>query len=174
MNRKLWVDKRFNFEFPSSEYESLIETLSAAPQRLTALLGGLSHEVLIRKPEGSWSLQENAGHLMSLEALFVGRLDDYEAGATGLRAADMSNQATDTAQHNGSNISDILEGFATVRGDYIQRLRGHPAAWFATVAHHPRLDQPMRVVDQLKFQAAHDAHHFQRIEDLLAGSQPSG
>ena len=47
--------------------------------------------------------------------------------------------------------------------------RRHAAVPFALggAQVHPRLKKPMRVVDQLEFQVAHDAHHFERIEELL-------
>lgn len=162
------MDKRFEFVLPTDEARRLLDELAAAPDRLAGLLDGLDRTTLVRRYGGRWSLQENAGHLMALEPLFVGRLDDFEAGAPVLRAADMSNQATEAADFNQGAIGDILEGFARVRGEYVGRLRAKGAVWFSTVARHPRLNQPMRVVDQLEFQIAHDQHHFGRIDEILA------
>ena len=168
--RGLWVDKKFEFGFPVEDYAELLETLAAAPGRLEALLDGISPEELVRSEGRGWSIQENAGHLISLEALFTGRLDDYDAGKDKLRSADMSNRETGGSNYNNADTSGIVTVFRAVRGQYIDRLRSKPAALFATVAWHPRLDKPMRVVDQLYFQVAHDAHHFTRIEQLKAGS----
>ena len=160
------MEKKFNFEFPVADYKGLLDKLASTPDRLEGLLEGLVAEDLVAAPRQGWSIQENAGHLLSLEELFIGRLDDYDSGARELRAADMTNQKTDEARHNGGDIAAILNGFRTVREDYVARLRSMPPAYFATVAWHPRLEKPMRVVDQLQFQLAHDEHHLERIEEL--------
>ena len=167
MPRKLWVDKTFAFELPVNAYEEFLRTLAAAPDRVAGFVEGLDDAFLKNRPEGRWSIQENVGHLMTLEGLFVGRLDDYDAGSAELRAADMTNAATDRASHNDASIGELVEGFRRVRGDYLSRLIDKPQEYFSKVAWHPRLEKPMRVVDQLEFHVAHDAHHLERIEELL-------
>jgi uncharacterized damage-inducible protein DinB len=168
-DRELWVDRKFEFGFPVEDHVDLLETLATAPGRLEELLDGVSPEELVRSEGRGWSIQENAGHLIKVEGLFVGRLDDYEAGKDELRAADMSNRKTAQADYNSANISGIIAEFRAVRGRYVDRLRMKPAAFFGAVALHPRLEKPMRVVDQLYFQVAHDAHHFARIQALNSG-----
>ena len=79
----------------------------------------------------------------------------------------MTNLATERANHNERDLAELLTEFATARSQYLTRLQDQPPEFFARVAWHPRLKKPMRVVDQLKFQAEHDAHHFERIEELL-------
>jgi hypothetical protein len=45
-------------------------------------------------------------------------------------------------------------------------------ALFAHTMLHPRLKQPMRLVDHLYFAAEHDDHHLARIWELInAGSE---
>jgi uncharacterized damage-inducible protein DinB len=168
-DRELWVDKKFEFGFPVEDHADLLETLASAPGRLEKLLDGISAEGLVRSEGRGWSIQENAGHLINVEELFVGRLDDYEAGKEELRAADMSNRKTGQADYNRADISWITAEFRAVRGRYIDRLQTKSAAFFGVVARHPRLEQPMRVVDQLYFQVAHDAHHFTRIQEIKSG-----
>jgi hypothetical protein len=46
------------------------------------------------------------------------------------------------------------------------RLDELTAADFARVAHHPRLNAPMRLVDHVYFICEHDDHHFARIWEL--------
>jgi len=171
-DRGLWVDRKFEFGFSVEDYVELLKTLATAPERLEELLDGISPEELVRSEQG-WSIQENAGHLIKVEELFVGRLDDYEAGKDELRAADMSNRKTGQADYNNAGISGIIAEFRAVRGRYIDRLQTKPAAFFGATAWHPRLEKPMRVVDQLYFQIAHDAHHFTRIEELKSGDRPA-
>ena len=116
-------------------------------------------------------MQENAGHLLDLETLFSTRLDEYLAGAANLHAADMSNRKTYEAEHNCLTLESILTSFRESRTALVQRLEELPSDTFARVAHHPRLDVPMRLVDMLFFQAEHDDYHLARISELIKAVQ---
>ena len=111
-------------------------------------------------------MQENAGHLLDLETLFSTRLNEYLAGAANLHAADMSNRKTYEAEHNRLNLEDVLMSFRRERTALVQRLEDLPSDTFARVAHHPRLNVPMRLVDMLFFQAEHDDYHLARISEI--------
>jgi hypothetical protein len=50
-----------------------------------------------REPLGPLSIQEQAGHLLDLESLGMGCLDDHEKGRKTLSAADMENRKTHEA-----------------------------------------------------------------------------
>jgi hypothetical protein len=123
---------------------------------------------ILRKRDGErWSIQENAGHLLDLESLFRQRLDEYLAGAQVLHAADMSNRKTYDADHNQASIQTILMDFRLQRNQLATRLDNLPRETFAAVAHHPRLNVPMRLVDMLFFQSEHDDFHLARISELI-------
>jgi hypothetical protein len=162
-----WFERTFRFDFPAALYPELIERLRGTPARLEDRLRPLPPAVLTRRDADTWSIQENAGHLLDLEALFLGRLDDFEAGAATLRAADLSNRRTHEAGHNGHPLAEILAAFRSRRAGLVARLEGWDAAAFARGARHPRLDVPMRVVDQMFFQAEHDDYHLARITQLI-------
>lgn len=66
--------------------------LRGTPARLEEMLRRVSREELIRKPDGKWSEQENAGHLLDLEPLWLARVDDYIAGHGELTVADITNR----------------------------------------------------------------------------------
>ena len=112
-------------------------------------------------------MQENAGHLLDLESLVRQRLDEYLAGAETLHAADMSNRRTYEADHNQVSIESILTEFRRQRTELINRLDQLPPESFAVVAHHPRLNVPMRLVDMIFFQAEHDDYHLARISEII-------
>ena len=69
MPRELWVKKTFEFDFPVEEYVGLLATLAAAPATLAGLLEGVAEVDLVRREGDSWSIQENVGHLGTLEEL---------------------------------------------------------------------------------------------------------
>lgn len=162
-----WTDRRFDFGFPAGIYPEMIERIRGTPARLEDRLKGLPAEVLIRREGERWSIQENAGHLLDLESLVSQRLDEYEAGAETLHAADMSNRKTYEAKHNEVQISLILGFFREQRLRIVDRLEAFDKAIFARSALHPRLGVPMRLVDMIYFQAEHDDYHLARISELI-------
>jgi uncharacterized damage-inducible protein DinB len=161
-----WFDRRFELGLGAGAAPELLDRLGRAPARLAKAVSGLPVDVLTRRPEGKWSIQENAGHLFDLEALWDQRLDDYDAGATELHAADLENRRTHEAAHNDRPISDILADFAAVRGRIVDRLARMSPAELGRTALHPRLRQPMSVVDLCFFVAEHDDHHLRTIDEL--------
>jgi uncharacterized damage-inducible protein DinB len=167
MARIRWTDRKFDFNFPVELYPELIERLRETPARAENRVKGLPIEVLTRRDGEQWSIQENIGHLLDLEELFSGRLDDFDHGLPALRAADMTNQKTHRAHHNESAIQEILAAFRRQRGKAIGRLEYCDPGYFARTAQHPRLNKPMRVADMIYFQAEHDDYHMARISELI-------
>ena len=163
-----WFDRKFELGLATDLASELLERLRSTPQRLADTVRGLPPEFLTRKPEGKWSIQENVGHLLDLESLWDQRLDDYDAGAQQLHPADLENRKTHEANHNNRPISDILLEFTSVRGRIVDRLARMSPAELARTGLHPRLQQPMSVVDLCFFVAEHDDHHLQTIEELKA------
>jgi uncharacterized damage-inducible protein DinB len=164
-----WFDRKFALGLGADSVPELLGRLRDAPHRLAATVGGLPREVLTRRSEGKWSIQENAGHLADLEPLWEQRLNDYDAGAAELHPADLENRKTHEAGHNDRAISDILAEFRDVRGRIVDRLAGMTSAELARTALHPRLRQPMSVADLCFFVAEHDDHHLRTIEELKSG-----
>lgn len=161
-----WFERKFTFAFPVEVYPNLLVRLRGTPARLEELTRGLSREQLVRKPEGKWSIQENAGHLLDLEPLWLARVGDFLAGAETLTAADLTNRATHEARHNDRPLVEILAALEAARRTLVERLDALTGADFAGVALHPRLKTPMRLVDHLYFIAEHDDHHLARIWEL--------
>ena len=168
-----WFDRKFELGLGADTAPELLERLRLAPERLAEAVRELPPEVLTRKPEGKWSIQENAGHLFDLESLWDLRLDDYDAGATDLHPADLENRKTHAAAHNDRAISDILADFRNARARIVERLARMTPAEFARTALHPRLRQPMSVTDLCFFVAEHDDHHLRTIEEMKIGSPTS-
>jgi uncharacterized damage-inducible protein DinB len=161
-----WFDRKFELGLRAEAAPELLERLRRTPERLAGAVHGLPPEVLTRQPGGKWSIQENAGHLLDLEPLWDERLDDYDSGATELHPADLENRKTHQAAHNDRPISDILAGFSAARRRIIERLARMSPAELARTALHPRLRQPMSVVDLCFFVAEHDDHHLRTIDEL--------
>ena len=164
-----WFDRTFELGLGADLAPELLERLRRTPERLAEAVRGLPPEVLTRRHDGKWSIQENAGHLFDLEALWDQRLDDYNVGAAQLHPADLENRKTHEASHNSRPISDILADFSATRGAIVERLARLSPAELARTALHPRLQQPMSVVDLCFFVAEHDDHHLRTIDEVRAG-----
>jgi uncharacterized damage-inducible protein DinB len=143
-----------------------LQFLRETPLRLEAAVIALPSEALVRRDGDSWSIQENAGHFLTVESLFLGRLGDYENNAPILRPARFENNPTDEADFNHKDIQWILEQFRKQRQCYINRLDEKQPEDFEKAILHPRLNRPMRLCDMLFFHVEHDRHHLARIAEL--------
>lgn len=163
-----WTQRTFRFDFPVEIYPDVIERIRGVPPRIAAKVRASSPGVLMRRErEGTWSIQENIGHLLDLEPLGFSRLDEYLSGAERLSPADMTNKATHEARHNDREIDELLAELTEERSRFVARMDSLSPADFALTAIHPRLKVPMRMVDWLWFVAAHDDYHLARMTELL-------
>jgi uncharacterized damage-inducible protein DinB len=165
-----WFDRTFELGLSADAAAAIIDRLHRTPERLAEAVRDLPPEILTRQRDGKWSIQENAGHLFDLESLWDRRLDDYEAGVPELHPADLENRKTHEAAHNDRPISEILADYAVTRGRVVNRLAQMTPAQLARTALHPRLQQPMSIVDLCFFVAEHDDHHLRTIDELKKGT----
>jgi hypothetical protein len=156
---KRWFDRTFEPGLPAREAPGLLDRLRAAPDRAARLLEQTPDAIRIFKPDGRWSVQEHAGHLGDLEDLWASRLDDFDQGRQVLHPADLQNRRTHDARHNDRDVGALIAAFRTARTALVGRLASWSPAELSRVSRHPRLDQPMSVVDFCFFVAEHDDHH---------------
>ena len=165
----LWINRQFDFILPVEMYPNILERLRGTPARLEEKLAGLTHELLTRKPDDKWSIQEQAGHLGDVEELWHGRIDDYLNGLKELRPADITNRVTSYKNHNADSIENLLRCFRASREKLVARLEEFGIEGAARSALHPRLNKPMRVIDLAHFIAEHDDHHLRSMNQLIQG-----
>jgi uncharacterized damage-inducible protein DinB len=163
----IWFERKFDFTFPVELHPNLCARLRGTPARLEEVLRGASRDSLVKKIQEKWSAQEHAGHLLDLEPLWLARADDYLAGGSELTAADLQNRKTHEANHNARPLDEILKAFRSARAQLVERVETLDATLLARAKLHPRLKQPMRLVDHLYFVAEHDDHHLASIWELL-------
>ena len=167
MKATAWFERKFEFNVQAELYPNLCVRLRGTPARLEEMLGNVSRETLVAKPEGKWSAQEHAGHLLDLEPLWMARLGDFLVGGETLTIADLTNRKTDEANHNARPLAEILTAFRMARIDLVGRAEQFPEHLLVRTILHPRLRQPMRLVDHLHFVAEHDDHHLAEISNLI-------
>ncbi len=164
----IWFGRKFEFSFSLDLLPNLRARLRGTPARLEETLRGRTREILIAKPQGKWSVQEHAGHLLDLETLWLARLEDYVAARGELTPADLTNRKTDEANYNVRPLEPLLAEFRAARAELLKRVDELDPLLFARTLSHPRLKSPMRLGDHLYFVAEHDDHHLARIWELMA------
>jgi DinB superfamily len=171
--QRAWTERTFESGLEPDRFPAILERFRATTPRLEDLLMWLDQDALRWHPEPSvpggrrpWSIQQHIGHLLDLEALGEMRLRAYLDGAGELPAADMTNRRTDEADHEGRNVHDVVHDFEVARRRLIAVVERMGADDLRRTAFHPRLKQPMTVVDWVLFMCEHDDHHFARIAGL--------
>ncbi len=162
-----WFERKFSFDLPLWMKANLVERLRGTPARVEERMQGLSARQLVKQRNGKWSIQEEVGHLLDLEPLWLGRVEDILGGAEEMRVADLENKKTHRANHNTRPLIFLLSELRNHRHALIQRIEGLPEEAFGLTSLHPRLKQPMRMIDLLFFTAEHDDHHLAVITRLL-------
>ncbi len=162
-----WADRKFEFNFPVSLFPAIVSRIAGTPARLDEIASTLTNEQLTQKKGDEWSVQEHIGHLVDLEELHHKRFEEYLNNAEELSPADMTNKKTYQANHNSEDIKNILRSFRSVRKDFVGELDVLDSETVSRTAMHPRLKQPMRLIDNIYFAAEHDDHHIAIIRSMI-------
>jgi len=168
MKRTKWVDRKFNLGIPEGWLPNVIARLSGITIRLKDLTSNLSEKALSLQLNERWSIKEHIGHLSDLEDLHIGRVTDFVNRKQILRAADMSNKHTYSANHNEKPISKLINEFDSKRNFLVSTLKNLDDETQYLNSMHPRLKVPMKLVDMAFFTAEHDEHHITSINEILA------
>jgi uncharacterized damage-inducible protein DinB len=167
MEQTKWFDRKFDFNFTQNIFPSIMERLRGTPSRLEEKTRTIPIELLTVKINKNWSIKENIGHLIDLEPLWMGRLDDILNKENYLRATDLNNTKTDQANHNARDLDDVLVDFKKIRTNTVSKLERLTVDQIYQMALHPRLKTPMRTMDLFLFVAEHDDHHLIKINEIL-------
>lgn len=166
MKQTKWFERKFDFSTSQHIFPSLIERLAGTPARLEEKLKSVSPGILENKPNGTWSIKENIGHLSDLEPLWQGRLEDIRNNRKEMRPTDLANKKTDEANHNSKSHEILLLEFREIRTQTLLFLQDIDEELIVKSALHPRLKTPMRTIDLFLFVAEHDDHHLARITEI--------
>ena len=62
MTKWLWIDRKFNFDFPPSTLLDILERLRGTPARIEEMVRGLDSDTLTYHDGQGWSIQEYEAH----------------------------------------------------------------------------------------------------------------
>lgn len=161
-----WFQRSFHFDFPVGIFPSIFSRLEGSLFRLSAILQNADDDYSSYNKDG-WSVKEHLGHLFDLEDLWWKRLNDFVENKALLTAADLNNTKTKEAGHNEKTLEQLMQLFIAERQKILETIYSFDAAMLSRTSVHPRLQQPMRLIDAVYFVAEHDDHHIAAISNLL-------
>jgi uncharacterized damage-inducible protein DinB len=161
-----WFERKFNFDFPPGLFPVIFSRLEGSIFRLYTILLNADEERSSYNPEG-WSIKQHAGHLYDLEELWWKRLEDFRQNKSVLSPADLTNAKTNEAGHNEKSLDQLLRQFTAERQKMLEAIYDFDEEMVVRTSVHPRLNQPMRVIDALYFVAEHDDHHIAVLSSLM-------
>lgn len=167
MSTSKWFERKFDFSFDVDENTNIYQRLQQAPAVLETVLLNISEEKLTHKPDGNWSIKEHTGHLSVLEPLWRARIQDIIEKKPTLTPTDLNNSATDEAGFNQFDIKTLLQRFSEERRQTLSLLESINIKDHTHTSLHPRMQQPMRMIDILYFTAEHDDHHITVIREIV-------
>lgn len=167
MERTLWVDRKFTFDYPDGWYYNVLERLYGTVARIKDMTEGVPEGILEARPNDKWSIKEHIGHLADLEDLHTGRIADFLEGKDVLRAADMSNTQTKKAQHILKPLDALIKEFEEKRNRLLNHFEDMADDILIKKSLHPRLQVMMRPIDLALFCAEHDDHHLTTMRMII-------
>ncbi len=167
MKQIKWFERKFDFSKEQNIFPSIIERLKGTPILLDYKVSTISDLDLKVKFQNSWSIQDNIGHLIDLEPIWLGRLQDILRGDEMMRHIDLENTKTNLANHNSRSIQDLLNDLSNIRGVLVSNLEKLTTEEVFKSSLHPRLNTPMSIMDLFLFVAEHDDHHLARINEII-------
>jgi uncharacterized damage-inducible protein DinB len=167
MSTSKWFERKFDFNLPDDDLNTIISRLEQLPSILQQLVKDIPNNKLSYQPGGKWSIKEQVGHLCVLEQLWQDRIIDFKTGKKQLTPADLDNKATREGKFNNWKMPDLVKRFSTERQKTLQMLSDMAIEDRARQSLHPRLNQQMRLIDHLYFVAEHDDHHLEKIREIL-------
>ena len=171
IDQTAWLKRKFVFDLPLGAFPPLLERVRGTPARAKELVMHLPEQILGTRVSGRWSAKEHLGHLVDLEPLDDQRLSEFLNRVDVLSAADMENRATEMADHRRVRAAEILRKLSSGREALVRRLETLSEDEIAISAIHPRLKQPMRLLDWVYFIAEHDDHHLAQARRVIGSLQ---
>lgn len=165
-SKVIWIDRKFSFDNSQNTFSNTLTRLKQTPQQIRDKIEVIPFQIRTLRFEATWSIQQNIGHLFDLEELWQGRLEDILEGKETMRPWDIENSKTRKARYNRRNMDDILNWFEEARNQTVEALEKLEEADLLKASLHPRLKQPMRMMDLFYFVAEHDDHHLSRIDQI--------
>jgi uncharacterized damage-inducible protein DinB len=167
MERIKWNDRMFDLNLDVGLYQVIAERLRGTACRLFEMAESLSELEAEQSYNSNWSIKEHITHLLNIESLHDGRVDDFINKCPQLRPVKTDAANTETEQNNKMDLKGLIESFKQSRVNLIEKLETLNLETHHFYSLHPRLQINMRPIDLMFFIAEHDDHHLTSIREVL-------
>ncbi len=166
-----WFDRQFDSNTGSEYFDEFLKLLEDFPAVLKEVLKNCPIEVSTHKMGDKWSVNENIGHLIFLEDLWRIRFRDIMEGKPDMSPADLNNTATDQSSFNKMLVEELIKDLVSEREKTIVMLQKLSEEDLLKTSMHPRLQQPMNIIDLMHFVAEHDLHHLHAVQSIIGNME---
>jgi hypothetical protein len=163
MKKMEWFERQFSFNLPVGMLPFYLERLGGTLARIEKKTSGLTEEILSHKLDGKWSVKENIAHLAEVDEIALKRIDEMKQGISPMSPAVIQ----PGRDYNAQSIDEVIGFFKTNRGKNLQQYKSLAGEDLKKSSLHPRLKVQMTPVDLAWFDAEHDDHHLERINEIL-------
>lgn len=163
-----WMERRFVFGLPAGMLPFYLERLRGTAARIEEKVRGLPEDILSEKLDGKWSVKQNMGHLAEIDEIADKRIDEILAGVTPMSPAVFEPKH----DYNAMAVTDVLAFFRESRARNLAHYSALTADELVRSSLHPRLKEQMTAVDLAWFDAEHDDHHLERMNEIIKTLRP--
>ncbi len=155
-----------NYWFDALEPFAGLETLRRTPEKVAALLAGLSEEAMARPAgDGGWSIRNAITHLRDAQEVFAYRVELFLQEEHPVLAAKAVWTWAASEGEQPSTAREIFETYQASRAEAVSKLERMPLAdWWRTGEHEEFGTVTLR--QQVSYFAAHELTHLPQIEAL--------
>ena len=99
------IKNQFTIVMIENQVNALLDNILT----LKNLISNISEDKAELKPDQKWSVKEHVGHLLTIESLWIARLDDFAMGKATLRPWNGTNADTEAGEFNKQRLAKIFE-----------------------------------------------------------------
>jgi hypothetical protein len=149
-----------------------LDQLIIFPTTLKDVIEKIDSKLLLDRPQQKWSIQTHVGHLLTMESLWIGRLDDFFLQRSTLRAWNGTNADTESAGFDDQNLQQILEDFQSIRNAHVNMVSKNLEVLMTRECYHERSSKTISFLDHLHWITQHDHEHLKIINDRISQWKP--
>lgn len=146
----------------------VLNKLKQTPISLSELTEKLDEAALTKKLNNKWSIIVHAGHLLTMESLWIARLDDFFLERPVLRPWNGHNKDTEDGMFEKQSILQILSDFSSLRNAHLAMIEKNYNRLKDRQCFLEVQSTSISFDEHLKIVLDHDLKHLEIIKSRLA------
>jgi len=157
------IKNQFTIVMIENQVNALLDNILT----LKNLISNISEDKAELKPDQKWSIKEHVGHLLTIESLWIARLDDFAMGKATLRPWNGTNADTDAGEFNKQRLPKIFEDFESIRSAHVKMIEFYLPKQDELSSFHEGKQKKMTLRDHIEVMANHDRQHIDIIKNRV-------